>query len=90
MATELTPRVKTTITGEGTVVLHDVTRKGLHRLKVERSGEYPDFEIWKGMLPKDIRLVGSWAEEVMTPNGFTGVMWIYYKVGMVERTKSDE
>ena len=79
--TELTPRVKTTITGEGTVVLHDVTRRGLHRLKVERSDEYPNYELWKGMLPKDIRFIGSMADEALTPTGFVGILWIFYKIG---------
>jgi len=76
----LTPAVKTTITGEGTVVLHDVTRKGLHRLKVERSNEYPNLELWRGLLPKDHHYMACMTEEKLNPTGYVGVLWIYYKM----------
>ena len=75
---ELTPRVKTTIIGQGTVVLHDTTRKGMQRLKVERANEYPDLDLWRGMLPKH-RYLGCYTEETMTGNGYIGTLWIYYK-----------
>jgi len=78
---ELTPRVKTTITNEGTVVLHDVTRMGLHRLKVERLNDYPNFELWRGMLPKEHRYIACSTEETGTPAGFVCILWIYYKIG---------
>ncbi len=78
---ELTPRVKTTITGEGTVVLHDKTRKGMLRLRVERSNEYPDLEIWRGLLPKEHRYIACWTEEKPDPHGWIGTLWIYYKIG---------
>lgn len=81
---ELTPRVKTTITGQGTVVLHDVTHKGLYRLKVERMNEYPDLDLWRGLLPKEHRYISCMPEEHLTPTGFTGTLWIFYKIGSKE------
>lgn len=81
---ELTPRVKTTITGEGTVVLHDTTRMGMHRLKVERMNDHPNFDLWRGMLPKEHRYIACWTEEQVTPVGYVGVLWIYYKIGSKE------
>lgn len=77
---ELKPPVKTTITGEGTVVLHDVTRKGLHRLKVERNGEYPDLDVWRKLLPKEHRYLGCMTDEQLNPTGYVGILWIYYKM----------
>lgn len=78
---ELTPRVKTTITNQGTVVLHDVTRKGLHRLKVELNNEYPNLELWRGLLPKEHRYISCMTEEKLIPTGFVGTLWIFYKIG---------
>lgn len=78
---ELTPRVKTTITGQGTVVLHDVTRKGLRRLKVELNNEYPNLELWRGLLPKEHRYISCMTEEKLIPTGFVGTLWIFYKIG---------
>lgn len=80
---ELSPRVNTTITGEGTVVQHDVTRKGLYRLKVELQNKYPTLETWSNMLPKDARQIACWTEErlVSAGAGFIGVLWIFYKIG---------
>lgn len=77
---ELTPRVKTSITGEGTVVQHDVTRMGLHRLKVERNNEYPNLKLWRGMLPKQHRYIACMTEEKLNPTGFVGTLWIFYKM----------
>lgn len=77
---ELSPRVKTTITGQGTVVLHDITRKGLHRLKVERANDYPDLDTWRKMLPKEHRYLGCMTNEQLNPTGFIGTLWIYYKM----------
>lgn len=77
---ELKPPVKTTITGQGTVVLHDVTRKGLHRLKVERSNDYPNFDTWRGLLPKEHRYIACMTEEKPDPHGWIGTLWIFYKM----------
>lgn len=79
---ELSPRVNTTITGEGTVIQHDVTRKGLHRLKIEVQGKYPTLETWSNMLPKEARQMACWTEErLVAGSGFVGVLWIFYKIG---------
>lgn len=78
---ELKPRVNTTIIGEGTVVQHDVTRKGLHRLKIELHGKYPTPETWSAMLPKEARQMACWTEERFVMSSLIGVLWIYYKIG---------
>ena len=39
-------RVGHSITGQGRVVRRDVTRYGLHRMRVELAERYPDIELW--------------------------------------------
>lgn len=81
MTSPLKPPVKTTITGEGTVVHHDVTRKGLYRLKVECQNKYPTVETWSAMLPTEARQMACWTEDRMVAgSGFIGVLWIFYKM----------
>ncbi|MBI5933291.1 MAG: hypothetical protein HY867_06250 [Chloroflexi bacterium] len=48
---ELKPRVGTKITGKGVVTFRDVTKYGLHRMRVEADG-YPDLATWFEMIGK--------------------------------------
>jgi hypothetical protein len=45
------------ITGQGRVVRRDVTRYGLHRMRVELAERYPDLSIWSQALGPDARLL---------------------------------
>lgn len=76
----LSPAVKTTITGEGSVVWHDETRFGLRRLCVANYEKYPDVELWAGMLPKtaDVKL-HRYVEKEIKKDCFAFYLWIYWK-----------
>jgi len=72
-------QVGTTITGEGKVVFHDVTRYGLHRLCVEVTGKYPDVEVWLEMLKDmNVRLI-RYTEKITVGDLFIGYLWFYFK-----------
>ena len=79
ITSELYPPVKTTITGEGSVVWHDETRHGLRRLCVMSREKYPDLETWLGLLPKhaDAKLYRYVEKE--TNGFFNQFLWIYWK-----------
>lgn len=72
------PAVKTTISGEGTVVFHDETRFGLRRLCVMRRDAYPDAEVWMGLLENaDVKSIRYAEREV---NGiWSYFLWLYWK-----------
>ncbi len=75
---EIKPAVGTSITGEGKVVYHDISRCDLHRMCVETAGKYPDVEIWMDMLKdKDVR--GCRYTERETCGAFLGYLWFYWK-----------
>ena len=44
--TDLVPQVGNRLTGNGVVTKRDVSRCGLHRMKVELAGGYPTLEGW--------------------------------------------
>ena len=76
----LSPAVKTTITGEGTVVFHDETRYGLRRLCVASYSKYPDLDVWMGLLPTgaDVEL-HRYVEKVVKQDVFAYYLWLYWK-----------
>ena len=77
----LSPAVGTSITGEGRVVFHDVSRCDLHRMCVETIGKYPDVEIWMELLKdRDVRGV-RYTERVNSVGVFLGYLWFYFKEG---------
>lgn len=49
---ELRPRVGTIIANHGRVVSHEVSRYGLHRMRVTMINQYPDLQTWAGLLPE--------------------------------------
>lgn len=71
------PAVKTTITGEGTVVRHDVSWFGLHIMVVAVKDKYPDIDLWLKMI-KGHAVLHHYSERV-TVNVFTGYLWIWWK-----------
>ena len=82
MPSQLRPRVKTAIQGEGSVVHHDITPYGLCRMCVASYHKYPDLETWCGMLPEDAALLGHrYVEKITLEVVFIGYLWIYYKNG---------
>jgi hypothetical protein len=78
---DLQPRAKTSITGHGSVVFHDVTSHGLHRLCVAQYDRYPDIETWLGLLKSDARPMACRYVERITAGVFIGYLWIYFKEG---------
>jgi hypothetical protein len=76
----LSPAVKTTITGEGSVVFHDETRYGLRRLCVASYSKYPDLEMWMGMLREtaDVRS-HRYVEKEIKKDCFAYYLWLYWK-----------
>lgn len=75
----LSPAIGTTITGEGRVVFHDISRCGLHRMCVETEGKYPDWEVWAELLKTyDIRGMRYTEKETILV-AFLGYLWIYFK-----------
>jgi hypothetical protein len=78
---DLRPRVKTTVSGEGKVVFHDETRRGLRRMCVASYGKYPDLETWLGMLePTAYVCAYRYIEKLEAGILFVGYLWIYYKM----------
>lgn len=73
------PPVKTTISGEGTVVRHDITRYGLRRLCVMCREKYPDIELWLGVLPKGAEALLYRYVEKKTSGVVSQYLWIYWK-----------
>lgn len=71
------PAVKKTITGEGTVVRHDVSRYGLHTLVIAVQGKYPDIEVWLEMV-KGHAVLHHYSEKIVA-HVFTGYLWIWWK-----------
>jgi hypothetical protein len=80
----LQPRVKTSITGHGSVVLRDVTRQGLQRVCIGQHDQYPDLETWLAMLPPNARVLAHRYTERMTAGVFVGYLWLYFKKGEVD------
>jgi hypothetical protein len=74
----ISPAVGTRITGEGSVVFHDVTFYGLHRMCVATQGKYPDVNTWMEML-KEVHVMRTRYTEKMTVGVFTGYLWFYWK-----------
>lgn len=73
----LKPARLTTITGEGTVVRHDVSRFGLHTTVIAVKDKYPDIELWMEMVKGRVML-HHYSEKV-TVNVFTGYLWLWWK-----------
>lgn len=61
---ELHPLVNTSLVGEGTVVAHERVRDslgkfhGLYRLTIQGEADYPDMELWQGMMRPDSMIEG--------------------------------
>lgn len=77
----LTPTVGMAIRGQGTVVRHDVTRYGLHRLCVSLTGRYPDLETWCEMLKEKELKLHQYAERIVANVVCECFLWIYWKEG---------
>jgi hypothetical protein len=78
----LTPRVRTSVSGEGGVVFHDETSFGLRRMCVASYDKYPDLELWLGMLHPDAKPHAyRYVEKIEADILFIGYLWIYYKIG---------
>ena len=73
----LSPAVGTTITGEGTVVSHKVSRLQLHAMIVAVNGKYPNIELWLEML-KDKHVVLHHYSEKIVAHVFTGYLWLFW------------
>lgn len=71
-------KVGTTITGEGSVVAHRVSRCDLHTVVIAVNGKYPDIELWLEMLiGKDV-VLHHYSEKIVA-NVFTGYLWLFWK-----------
>lgn len=82
MSKPLVPRLKTTITDEGTIVFHDETRYGLRRMCVACYGKYPDLETWLNLMPTTANtLLHRYVEKLEVESVFIGYLWLYYKEG---------
>ena len=79
MAAQLSPAVGTALRGEGSIVFHDVTRCGLHRLCISVAHKYPDLELWCELL-KDKDLLRHRYTET-NKQVFIGYLWFYWKEG---------
>ena len=85
MITVLLPRVGTTVSGFGEVVVHRFSSQGLACLCITKVGGYPDLDTWVEMLE---RLNDKIKLEIKSHN-FTEIkhdnarmecfLWIYYK-----------
>ena len=75
---DLSPAVGTRLTGDGVVMLHTVSRFGLHRVVVETEGRYPDLVKWLAMLPPSARVMTHHHAERFN-NVFIGMLEIYFK-----------
>lgn len=75
----LSPQVKVTIRGEGSVVWHDETRYGLRRLCVMSREKYPDADVWLGLLPKNADVRTARYTEKETSGIWQYYLWLYWK-----------
>jgi hypothetical protein len=71
--------VGTTITGQGRVVQRDVTRQGLHRMRVEALDRYPDLEIWSHALGKARLLLHDYSERQAAGRVMICTLFLYWK-----------
>ena len=76
----LKPDVGTTITGEGTVVKHTVSRLDLHTMIVATKSKYPDIELWMEMLKGKNVVLHHYSEKIVA-YVFTGYLWLFWKEG---------
>lgn len=69
-----------TKTGSGLVAMHDVSPRGLGRLRIETPERYPDVESWHAVLTKrGLEVLLYRFGERVTLAGFTGQLWLYYR-----------
>lgn len=74
----ISPAVGTTITGEGIIVIHRVSRLGLHTMIVAVKNKYPDMELWLEMLTGKCVMLHHYSEKIVA-NIFTGYLWLFWK-----------
>ena len=72
-------RKGTSVTGAGSVIFRDVTVHGLHRMCVEQVGQYPDLEIWAGMIQPTPKTWLHDYRERMNAGIVVCHLWIYWK-----------
>ena len=72
-------RVGDGITGQGRIVHKDISRCGLHRMRVEMPDRYPDLNIWVLALGRQARpqLYHYTERETNGPMVFT--LWLYWR-----------
>jgi hypothetical protein len=74
---DLRPRVGERVTDNGIVTFRDVTKYGLHRMRVEKPDGYPSLDAWTAMLRGRTVLAHNYSERL--GKGFTGILWLYWK-----------
>jgi hypothetical protein len=80
ISSELIPKVGSRLTGNGIVISHDVTRFGLHRMKVERAGGYPSLEAWCAWIEMVGGKVATHYLEEQAGREFIGCLWLFWKM----------
>ena len=77
--TDLVPQVGNRLTGNGVVTFRDVSRCGLHRMKVELAGGYPTLEGWCAWIEQLGGTVKGHYFDEEAGRGFVGILWLYWK-----------
>lgn len=73
------PKLGDRLTGNGVVTFRDVTRFGLHRMKVERGGDYPSLEAWCAWVRQVGGDVMAHYFEEKAGREFIGILWLFWK-----------
>ena len=75
----LSPKLGDRLTGNGVVTLRDVTRFGLHRMKVELAGKYPSLEGWCAWIEQEGGTVKGHYFDEKAGREFIGILWLFWK-----------
>lgn len=75
----LSPKLGDRLTGNGVVTFRDVTRFGLHRMRVELVGRYPSVEAWCAWVRQEGGEVMTHYFEEKAGREFVGILWLFWK-----------
>ena len=68
-----------TVTPQGRVASHDVTRYGLHRICIEQGVSRPDADLWIGIIPDGFEVLANYVDEKLVGNQHLFSLWIFCK-----------
>jgi hypothetical protein len=68
-----------TVTPMGRITLHEVTKYGLHRIKIELGNTPPDTQMWADTVPAEYKVVLTDIEKHEIGGQTVYALWLYIK-----------